>query len=178
MSKRFGRNQKRAMRKQIQELDLQIKRKNHEIGSIKMDLHQANKIVDMTAKVLGHAFISLPVKTTEVEEILSRFEYAGQSPFLNWPGRYGEGPARNAVFHSLCYLETYQGDIHADDIRNFVHMRYRSESGAVAYGISNEALNRLPDEQLAELFRNDIAHQMACKLVDHRNKQQTGRIFK
>lgn len=178
MSKRFGRNQKRAMRKQIQELDQQIKHKNYEIGSIKMDLHQANRIVDMTAKVLGHAFISLPVKTTEVEEILSRFEYAGQSPFLGWPGRYSEGPARNAVFHSLCYLETYQGDIYTDEIRNFVHMRYRSESGAVGYGISNDALNRLPDELLTTLFRDDIAHQMACKLIDQRNKQQVRKIFK
>ncbi len=172
MSKRFGRNQKRAMRNKIQNQENLLNAHIDQIGSLNTRLHQANEIINLTADILGQHFVGLPVKTNEVKELLRRYEYAIHQPVSNLlPALHN--PMADLVDAALGYIETHQGVVYADELRDQVHMRYTSESGDVAYGLSNMAWCRLSEDQLVKLVKDQIAPDMAKLLVRERKKSQS-----
>lgn len=168
MSRRFGRNQKRAMRNQIQLQEKLLEQHIEHISSLNHDLRQANEVINLTAEVLGEHFATLPVQTAEVKEIRERYEYPKRQT-----SRYsfgGMNPVISAVQYSLCYIDTYQADAKVDELSGAVHMRYESISGDVAYGVSEEAWRRLPEEILVNKFAEQIATKMATVLVRAKKK--------
>lgn len=169
MSKRFGRNQKRALRQKIQEQEQIIERKSQEIEYLNLNMNEANSIIEYTAYVLGSQFISLPVQTTEVNELLSEFKYMAHPPFGMWYDRNPQS-ARSTVFGVLSYMETHQADAWMDNFRDLIHLRYKSKTGEVGYSISGHAWKRLPEDQLIKLIQTDIANEMATKLVRHKKQ--------
>lgn len=169
MSKRFGRNQKRAMRLQIQSQAELIERNKNALGSIKTDLNQANEIINLTAEILGEHFISLPVKTKEVEEIQGRYRYSVRMPPISYVS-HGEMAIRSFVDNMLSYIETHEANIFVDELRHTIHMRYQSLSGRAAYGLSEKAWRSLSEDQLVVLIKEQIAHDMARLLVRERKK--------
>lgn len=168
MARRFGRNQKRAMRNQIQLQEKLLEQHIEVIGSHTKELYQANQIIKMTAKVLGEHFVTLPVQTVEVKEIRERYEYMPTRSVRYWPNHNHE--IANFVQHALCYIDTYQADAKVDELSGAMHMRYESISGDVAYGVSEEAWRRLPEEILVNKFAEQIATKMATVLVRAKKK--------
>ena len=63
MGKRFGRNQKRAMREHIRLAELVIASRDKTISQLEMDLKEANTVIERTSQVLGDHFVTLPIKT-------------------------------------------------------------------------------------------------------------------
>lgn len=168
MSRRFGRNQKRAMRNQIQLQEKLLEQHIEHISSLNHDLRQANEVINLTAEVLGEHFATLPVQTAEVKEIRERYEYPKRQT-----SRYSFGdmnPVISAVQYSLCYIDTYQADARIDELSGAMHMRYKSISGNVAYGVSEEAWRRLPEKLLVTKFVDEISLEMAVHLVRERKK--------
>ncbi len=168
MSRRFGRNQKRAMRNQIQLQEKLLEQHMEHISSLNHDLRQANEVINLTAEVLGEHFVTLPVQTAEVKEIRERYEYPKRQT-----SRYSFGdmnPVISAVQYSLCYIDTYQADARIDELSGAMHMRYKSISGNVAYGVSEEAWRRLPEKLLVTKFVDEISLDMAVHLVRERKK--------
>ena len=175
MARRFGRNQKRAMRNQIQSQEKlleqhieHIEQHIKHISSLNHDLRQANEVINLTAEVLGEHFATLPVQTAEVEEIRERYEYPKRQT-----SRYSFGDSSatmNFVEHALCYIDTYQADARIDELSGAMHMRYKSISGNVAYGVSEEAWRRLPEKLLVTKFVDEISLDMAVHLVRERKK--------
>lgn len=163
MGKRFGRNQKRAMRSQIQNQAELIKRNEYAFNSLNADLHEANNIINFTAEVLGQHFVSLPVKTKEVKEILSHYEYYIERPIgigADW-----HRPIRSFVDTALSRIDVYHAEVEADELRGMIQMRYTSRCGAVGYGLSQHAWRNLSENQLIELVKAQIAPKMATLLV-------------
>lgn len=168
MSRRFGRNQKRAMRNQIQLQEKLVEQHIEHISSLNHDLRQANEVINLTAEVLGEHFATLPVQTAEVKEIRERYEYPKRQT-----SRYSFGdmnPVISAIQYSLCYIDTYQADARIDELSGAMHMRYKSISGNVAYGVSEEAWRRLPEKLLVTKFVDEISLDMAVHLVRERKK--------
>lgn len=175
MARRFGRNQKRAMRNQIQSQEKlleqhieHIEQHIKHISSLNHDLRQANEVINLTAEVLGEHFAGLPVKTVEVNDLLERYEYAVRQPACSWANEIDPG----AIFvdQALCHIDTYQADARLDEITGNMHMRYKSISGIVAYGISNSTWNTLSEKRLVDMFTEQIANEMAVHLVRERKK--------
>lgn len=173
MGKRFGRNQKRKMRLQIQEQARLIDRNNLGISSLGSALQQANETINFTAEILGQHFIGLPVKTVEVKELLQRYEYAIHQPVSNLL-HASCNPVAGFVDAALGYIETHQGVVYADELRHLVHMRYSSRSGAVGYGLSDHAWRNLTEKQLIKLMQEQVAVDMATLLVRERKKARIG----
>lgn len=166
MARRFGRNQKRAMRNQIQNQAELIERNKKQISLLREDLRQTNDVVNFTAEVLGHHFITLPVKTKEVKEIRDRFDCIIHRPVSFFDQHHVPAIVENA----LCSLETYEADLQVDKLRGMVHMRYSSTSGAVGYGLPDQVFHTLPEDQLIKLAYEQIGPEMAKLLVRNRKK--------
>lgn len=166
MSKRFGRNQKRAMRAKIVDLERQNDVKGRKINDLHTDLHRANTVVERTAQVLGDHFITLPVQTLEVKDMLRRFQVS-----IFQPNRHSY--VNEAVLSALEYIDmdTHQASVHADELRGTIHMRYQSISGDVAYALSDHAWRKLPEGHLTELLKQQIAPDMARLLTRERKKR-------
>ena len=166
MSKRFGRNQKRAMRAQIAGRDDIIALKDQSLDRIYKDLKQANEVMERTAQVLGDHFATLPVQTVEVKEMLDRFRVS-----IFQPNRCSY--VNEAVLSALHYIEMepYQAGVRADELRGTIHMRYESLSGEVGYALSDHAWRQLSEDHLVELLKQQIAPRMATMLIRaHKNR--------
>lgn len=169
MSKRFGRNQKRAMRNKIQNQEKLLEHHIEIISSLNWDIRQANEIINRTADILGEHFASLPVKTKEVKEIQNRYRYSVRMSVPSYAS-HGEMAIRSFVNSTLSYIDTYQAALSIDDLRNTMHMRYISHSGSVGYGLSETVWRKLSEDQLIALLREQIAGDMATHLVRQRKK--------
>lgn len=172
MSKRFVRNQKREMREQIEQLEQSIKMTNAIFDRVRRERDALRETVERTEQVLGQHFISLPVKTLEVKEILDRFQAIQLQPY-NFFIHSRSNEMQAMVLESLHYLEmeTHQSSLHVDELRGTIHMRYRSVSGDVAYSISDDAWRKLPEAHLIELLKQQIAPEMAQHLIRERKKR-------
>lgn len=168
MARRFGRNQKRAMRNKIQAQELLLEKHIDIIAEKNTELRQANEVIKDTAIILGAHFITLPVQTAEVKEIRERYEYSTQRTPNYWNA--DNAPITAFVQHALCYIDTHQADAKIDELSGAIHMSYKSISGQVAYGVSMEAWRRLPEKLLVTKFAERIAQDMATHLVRERKK--------
>lgn len=171
MGKRFGRNQKQAMREHIRLAELVIASRDKTISRLEIDLKEANIIVNRTAEVLGQHFVSLPVKTLEVEEIIGRFHHEVFNRNSIFLGTQSNTHVRSLALYAVEYIDTHKASAQIDELQRMIHMRYQSISGDVAYGLSQKAWLRLSDNQKINLIKNDIAYSMAKHLVENHNNR-------
>ena len=168
MSKRFGRNQKRAMRAKMTELERAVELLKLEAEMVRSQLRNANAIIERTAQVLGDHFVTLPLKTQELTGIPNRFRVSIFKPHLH---RYAE--INEAVLDALEYInmDTHQTFVRIDELRGMVHMRCRSIGGDVAYALSDQAYRKLSEAHLVDLISQQIAPEMAKQLIRERKKR-------
>lgn len=168
MSKRFGRNQKRAMRAKMIELERAVELLKLEAEMVRSQLRNANAIIERTAQVLGDHFVTLPLKTQELTGIPNRFRVSIFKPHLH---RYAE--INEAVLDALEYInmDTHQTFVRIDELRGMVHMRCRSIGGDVAYALSDQAYRKLSEAHLVDLISQQIAPEMAKQLIRERKKR-------
>ena len=168
MSKRFGRNQKRAMRAKMIELERAVELLKLEAEMVRSQLRNANAIIERTAQVLGDHFVTLPLKTQELTGIPNRFKVSIFKPHLH---RYAE--INEAVLDALEYInmDTHQTFVRIDELRGMVHMRCRSIGGDVAYALSDQAYRKLSEAHLVDLISQQIAPEMAKQLIRERKKR-------
>jgi len=165
MSRRFGRNQKRAMRAQIRANEKIVECKTQAIKEMRRDLDEANAVIERTAQVLGDHFVTLPVKPVEVRDLLEQFRVPIFQPNRSYA-------INAAVMRALevIDIDTYRASLRVDELRGTVHMRYQSISGDVGYGLSEHAWRKLSEAHLVDLVTNEIAPEMAKYLVSERKK--------
>lgn len=168
MSKRFGRNQKRAMRAKMIELERAVELLKLEAEMVRSQLRNANAIIERTAQVLGDHFVTLPLKTQELTGIPNRFKVSIFKPHLH---RYAE--INEAVLDALEYInmDTHQTFVRIDELRGMVHMLCRSIGGDVAYALSDQAYRKLSEAHLVDLISQQIAPEMAKQLIRERKKR-------
>lgn len=165
MSRRFGRNQKRAMRAQIRANEKIIECKTQSIKEMRRDLDEANAVIERTSQVLGDHFVTLPVKTVEVKDLLERFQVSIFQPNRSYA-------INAAVMRALevIDIDVYRASLRVDELRGSIHMRYQSISGDVGYGLSEDAWRKLSEAHLIDMVTKQIAPEMAKFLVRERKK--------
>lgn len=140
MAKRFGRNQKRAMRQQIADLERQVERGRRTYATLEAT-------VDYTARVLGSNTVALPpkhlgtchdsVNTYEVPRMrkLGAFEITSQSAVVS-----------RAL--ECIELRVMRGDASFDQYRQEIH-GYLTVGGKRAYACSRLANLSIPPKFIA-----------------------------
>ncbi|OAL80703.1 hypothetical protein [Acinetobacter sp. SFA] len=174
MARRFGRNQKRAMRNQIinaekrvHELDVNQQQLEALIQLKKEKIKELSYIANLTAEILGEYFAGLPVQTMEVKEIQCQYKVPVRT-YCDYADPTSVQP--QFLNAALTYIETYQSSAQWDQLRGMMHLRYRSENGAVGYGLSDMAWCGLSEVQIVELIQREIAPSMAILLTKNRKK--------
>lgn len=177
MARRFGRNQKRAMRNQMeqQRIDfnnrmLNVTIQNNELLRLQREqIKELTQIVDLTSEILGNHFIALPPETKEVRELHDHYNFHVRPHHNSWDYKDTTN-LTNYVHKGLVQLETFTADLQIDDLRRMMHMRYSSAKTHVAYGVSEDVFIRMPVERLEDILLKEIALSLSRKIATARSK--------
>jgi hypothetical protein len=164
--KRFGRNQKRAMRAQVDELTVKLKAANELEALLRHNMRINQEAVEATAAILGRHFAGLSPETMQVDEIRDGYRMPShrQADAFDPYASAGE-----LVMADLIYLETNEARLQVNEISDAMHLRYETPMGDVAYALSAKAWHLMPDRELHQRLHHEIARDLARLLVKFRN---------
>ena len=179
MAKRFGRNQKRAMRKQMEKMQTNFNNRmisltiqHNELMKLKNEeIKRLTDTVDLTSEILGNHFIALPPEQKEVRELLDHYQYHVRPNHKTWSYK-DTNNLTNYVDQGLIQLETFAADFKIDELKRMVHMQYSSAKTFVAYAVSEDVFDRMPKNRLEETLIREIALGLSRKIISERSKYQ------
>lgn len=152
MSKRFGRNQKRAMRELLanaeskaSSLEEGISQANILSRHLRQKLDHAQDVIREVAYVLGDTFIALPVRTSSVQMLMDRYRVPAirDMPSLR-EAMYSHGAAEQCVSMMVHELQGNQLKTTRDHLRGMIHVAYLTPKGDRHYAISESAWYGIP----------------------------------
>ena len=172
MSKRFGRNQKRAMRQQINAAQEQSEKFEHahqmSLGLQKYTsarLEEAASTLRLVAEILGKNFVAL-----EPEQI----NVYGHSVPMPRPQprniqRMHSTEIIESVTESLLNFKLCEFKAELDALRENIHFRYITPAGDVGYAINAQEWLKMPRRVRIEFAQREIARDMAHNLARDRS---------
>lgn len=149
MAKRFGRNQKRAMRQQIADLERQI------AGG-----DEYRKAVSYCKEVLGRYTAALPPQTIEFPRDMGR--YVEVPVYQRSSGLINEAAAVTRMLDRI-QMGIYRTDVQFDGIRNEMHAVVKMPSGRAYAATAMLRLNVPPKflaRQFAELLEPGVSEEL------------------
>lgn len=167
MSKRFGRNQKRAMREANNHLAEMVAKGKDREAFLQQQAAQNQRAVEMTAQILGEHFAGLPPKTFQVGEIFEGMRLPPSSHARFSTPEANHIPRR--VMDMLILLVRSQG-ARRDELTRCVHFRFVTPAGDLAYGMSEDAYRRMPDDWFVERLPREIAREIADEVIEIRRR--------
>jgi hypothetical protein len=156
MSKRFGRNQRRAMREAMDSQSEQLAFMQRQRDGAIANQRQMREALNRVARVLGPHFFGLPA----VRQVVGRIEREYRIPQAQVLNFLQPNDMAGLVEHSVTVLQSMEMRGTVDKLRGAVHMRLYSQAGDVAYGISDSALACATIDDLTP----EIAHILAAEL--------------
>lgn len=182
MGKRFGRNQKRKLKSEMEDLKQQLqgykfalKSHNEFLRLEKQKNEVLTETVNLTAEVLGKNFIALPAK-----DAISPYASAADTLRVTLPDReqhrYSQ-PLKiaNTVKDCIAELELHKAQACFDDLYKMVHMRYHSPEGEVRYSMSRMSWENLSNDALFNILQKEISRSMANVILELRD-ERLGRV--
>lgn len=166
--KRFGRNQKRAMRAQVDALAANLAAAKETEALLRYNMRTNQDAVEATAAILGRHFAGLSPEAWQVDQIRDVYQMPPHRPAADFDPHVCAG---ELVMMDLIYLETNEAQLQLNEISDAIHMRYKTPMGDVAYALSAKAWMMMPDRELVERLRHEIALDMARLLVKFRNSK-------
>jgi hypothetical protein len=164
MSKRFGRNQKRRMREQIETLEKDLHNHKCWLYQERQLAARNREIVAETAHVLGRHFITLE-PSDEVVQSLDALA-GGWRAFQYLPDRSYSieqiEPTSQTIMETV--LPVLWGSMHADHLSQFTHFRFTYAGKEVGYAITKEALGMLPPAWKAKRIAGEMTRQLISQL--------------
>ena len=142
MSKRFGRNQKRAMRADLSNARASLERKEKELAATRQSVRPMRDALDDVARVLGKHFIGLPTVEHYVNELQDRYRMPRATPADFLPLSDNHDMAM-LVSIAMDYLEVGRMRSVVDELRGQIHVRFRLPDGELSYGISMSAMKSM-----------------------------------
>lgn len=168
MAKRFGRNQKRRMRRELAEA--QQEAVNAHLNRLEAENRGARNqaIVDMTADVLGRYFISLAPETLEVNRLSTLAEGWKTSAWMRTPD-YNPSLGMDRVINSkdefVCrVLPVLRGSPIQIDLQNKVHAKFTYQGRHVGYSIDLDDLLLMPKWAAAQRLAKSMADHLLEEL--------------
>lgn len=165
MSKRFGRNQKRKLKNQIEECQNAKAMTDGLNRWLSERHHQDVEILQNVTRVLGDNHALLPPKIQASNEnstdapsrfTIARFELPSSMP-------PGDGPITDsAIYHNvmnaLSLVKRY------DEVTNYTHVEFKYKDGKVGYAISESALHQMPEDILIGMVSKEMAKMLVHNL--------------
>lgn len=177
MSKRFGRNQKRAMRKQMAELENKVQhlrsitsKQRSEKRVFISKLLKARRTLELVAEVLGPNFVGLEPPTIEVSHIPDYWNI----PKLDTIRSY-DWQLMDHVAQEINLIETNRLTIVDRPFMEGVSIRLTTKEGDIAFGLSQELWHKLNDKTLGEVLHREISHILTKSLINRRNNKRDNR---
>ncbi len=156
MSKRFGRNQKRALRKEIELKDGQIDQGQRDYRIIASRYERAKSSLYDVGRILDQHFLGFDpedIQTHHPSIRMQRMEEAGITPI-------GAGYIENMTpvyINELQYLTTKA----REELNGMIHIRvHHPETGALGYAISRQTMEIMPSDLFIERISKELALQL------------------
>ena len=178
MGKRFGRNQKRKLKSEIEVLKQQLQGYKFALESqnefLKIEKEKSASLgdtVERVAKVLGQNFIALPAKDC-IDKYATMYDRAQILLADRHTPDYKREQLLPAIVNEcIGELELHKAQACFDDLYGAVHMRYHSPEGEVRYSMSRTAWENLSDEVLFDMLHKEISRSMAKVILELREKR-------
>lgn len=164
MSKRFGRNQKRAMRAALVEAGIAAEKAQAECTAVNNYIRPMRQALDNVARVLGKHFVGLPPVERHVQAIQNRYRINQVRDIHDLSTFISNSEMAHMVNTAMHYLELEVGSMRSvvDGLRGMVHMRFRVGDREVAYGLSMSAIESLNtrdwEQELIQMVASEMAH--------------------
>jgi len=163
MSKRYGRNQKRAARKQIEELRHGIDMANGLASHIRHKLDEARQIVADCTRVVGNNFIAMPPDSVEVrslDRLMPSWRFAATKPLPSFGSI--DDIAEMAHFIDIAgdVLRLNTGN---SDIDMAKHIKFTLGNKCVGYAITQQAMQLMPKDMLVSKISREMAEMMVSE---------------
>lgn len=174
MSSRFGRQQKRKMRAEIEKLSEAYSMQSHLLSAIKDQRDSFENMVSTCQRILGENWIAFPprdihITEEQAENIKNMRQY--QVAEMKAPAFTKFDPMEPIKFDELYYfLEVLDGAAWLDDIKRDIHVRFLVADRVVGYALTRRTLQEYPKEFVRDILHKQIAHQLAYLLADEINQ--------
>lgn len=159
MSRRFGRNQKRAMREEISRLERILTRTEKQCANATAALEPFREVMDNAVRTLGKYHFALPPRELQMQLGQKYVELPYRQ--LNYPPNFqaNDGALRTAdLVVNRIELAIAKGSVKRDEITGDVHASVRFPDGTNGYAVSSvENLRYMPTEFLVEQMSRMIA---------------------
>lgn len=159
MSKRFGRNQKRKMRAEVDQWKAAHKRESNLAKHLRIQGQRDRETVKRVADILGEHFAALDPKTVLVDRMIGylRLPSARLPSFSFGLSRGFNEPVEIAISE----LEANWMELKADKLTNQQFVLLQSPGGDIGYAISGIQMKHLDADRLAR----EVADAMAAGLA-------------
>lgn len=170
MSKRFGRNQKRRMREQIQQAEKRADLYQQWYRDLKMLSERDTQIVAETARVLGRHFMTLSPETQVVHHLDMMLQEGWRVPYQKGIGDMWEmaGNAPSYQTFMEVVLPAMYGSAVADDLSQHMHFVIQYGGTKTAYAIQKESLLMLEPRDAVRRIIEQMAEHLYNGLADER----------
>ena len=170
MSRRFGRNQKRAMRSALAEFGAQIGHQLKTISSLREQMHSNEQALRLVASILGNDFVGLEPRTLHVDSLDHPHYQPPRMPLERLMDLAGPGELADAVACSVLEIEPNLARVayYEEQIR----FEFVTPGGDVTYGMSRQAWERMPSADQERMLRGEIAASMANHLIKSKGRRQ------
>ena len=160
MSKRFGRNQKRHMRQEIQALEELRKHDKQTIDNLRSRIDDHWDFLEYILELVGQDSIL----NSEPRQL--RWLGGGDQMRIPLPGH----PLNVWSSSSVEYVQTtivnaLRTQVVLDRMRGSLHFLASMRNGDVAYALTNEAIATMPTQRLTAVLHEHIARQLARQLA-------------
>lgn len=152
MSKRFGRNQKRALTAEIARLEQAATMANGLVAHQRSTIDRQDESLRRVAGLLGPYFIGLPAKTARASAIPRKWQIPSIDT-LATAATVGE-QIQTLRVHSLELIEARS---FVDKLSDRVHIKVETPLGAVAYGFTESCFDGMPPSEAAHYLGQKMA---------------------
>lgn len=166
MSRRFGRNQKRAMRSALAELGKKLEHSQKNVESLHQQMHTNEMCLRLVARILGDDFVGLEPRTIQMDTLDRPYFHPPRMDPQRLISCMHPGQLADAVAYSVLEIEPNRARVayYEEQIR----FRFITPAGDVSYGMSRQAWDRMPKDEQEHMLRGEIAHSMANHLIKSR----------
>lgn len=167
MSKRFGRNQKRRMKQEIEGLSALAQWRADNVQELQGRLMEFLGVIKLTADVLGRHFCTLPPQVVQSRRLDRHLVYRLAKPMeFNMARFEAENPRHltYSVADALHELDVYEVEMQTNKLADQVHVRINGpRDECYGYALSAEMKRMYPKNRLIEL----VSREMATMMVEH-----------
>ena len=160
MSKRFGRNQKRRMRQEIQALGERRTQDRRTIDNLRTRAEDHRRFLEYILDIVGQDSILNPeprmVDATEIDR-------GSKVIYRNYPQFHVNDSNLDTVRDYASH--TLRTRVILDRMRGSLHFLASMRNGDVAYALTNEAIATMSTQRLTAVLHEHIARQLARQLA-------------